>query len=370
VSVIDTASVAPGQRRRHVGEITTMRGIACLAIVTLHALPGWLRHQGYEHPAWADLRLLLTVGTPTFVFLSGFVLAYAYPRSVPRGFLANRVRYILLPYLAIAAVTATYAGRQDLASVSGRLVELLLGGWHGYFVLVVLQFYVLHLVWFRLVDRLGQRTLLVASAAVNVAYLAVFNFTSAPAGAGPFLEHLWGRGHWLWLPAWLFYFALAYRCGTDVEALRAGTRRYLGRLVAATVAVAVAAIAIRHLGVLGVTSKRVDMVVLASLTALTLFGAAGRLRRTPWLLEQISRHSFGIYLLHILVLGQLYPWTLGPLGAAALPVNIVAALVLSGLTVALVSRLPFGSYVVGRVLPPTPPATDRAVVPAGRRSGR
>jgi surface polysaccharide O-acyltransferase-like enzyme len=94
----------------------------------------------------------------------------------------------------------------------------------------------------------------------------------------------------------------------------------------------------------------------------------GRLRRTPWLVEQVSRHSFGIYLLHMLVLGQLHAWTLEPLGAAALPVNVVAAVVLSGLVVAVVSRLPLGSYVVGRVLPPAPQEDDRAVASAGRPS--
>jgi membrane-bound acyltransferase YfiQ involved in biofilm formation len=368
VSVIDTASAAAGPRRAHVAEITTMRGIACVAIVLLHALPAWLRHLGLDGPGWADLRLLLTVGTPVFVFLSGFVLAYAYPRSVPRGFLVNRVRYILLPYLAVGLVTATYAGRADLATVPGRYAGVVLGGWHGYFVLVVLQFYVLHLVWWRFVDRFGQRALLLGAAVVNVGYLAVFNLTSAPTGGGPFVDHLWGRGYWYWLPAWLFYFALAYRCGTDVGGVRAWTRRHLRWLVVATVAVAAAALVIRHLGLLGVTSKRVDMVVLASLTALTLFGAVGRLRRTPWLVEQVSRHSFGIYLLHMLVLGQLHAWTLEPLGAAALPVNVVAAVVLSGLVVAVVSRLPLGSYVVGRVLPPAPQEDDRAVASAGRPS--
>lgn len=77
-------------------EMFVLRSIACLSIALLHAL-----YRVYDdgNTPWVEsVGLLLTFGTPVFVFISQFVLSFAYPDGIPAKFWEKRIKYILLPY--------------------------------------------------------------------------------------------------------------------------------------------------------------------------------------------------------------------------------------------------------------------------------
>ncbi|WMT42378.1 acyltransferase family protein [Paenibacillus sp. D2_2] len=101
--------------RKMNAEMFVLRSIACLSIALLHAL---YRVYDADTP-WVELvGLLLTFGTPVFVFISQFVLSYAYPDRVPEGFWRKRVKYILLPYIFFGTLYAGLKG-VDMASSQG-----------------------------------------------------------------------------------------------------------------------------------------------------------------------------------------------------------------------------------------------------------
>lgn len=82
--------------RKMNSEMFVLRSVACLSIALLHAL-----YRVYDdgNTPWVEsVGLLLTFGTPVFVFISQFVLSFAYPNEIPARFWEKRIKYILLPY--------------------------------------------------------------------------------------------------------------------------------------------------------------------------------------------------------------------------------------------------------------------------------
>ena len=97
--------------KKTIDEIFLMRSIACLSIVFLH---GIARSFLEENGIVGSISLLLTFGTPTFVFISEFILARSYPEQLPTNFWGKRVKYVLFPYLLFGTFYAGSKGLRDL----------------------------------------------------------------------------------------------------------------------------------------------------------------------------------------------------------------------------------------------------------------
>jgi membrane-bound acyltransferase YfiQ involved in biofilm formation len=78
-------------------EIYWLRAYGCIAVFLFH----WLDHlnQRVDNLATDLMRIPLVLGTPVFLFISIFVFAVRYDKQVPPGFLLQRVKYVMLPYL-------------------------------------------------------------------------------------------------------------------------------------------------------------------------------------------------------------------------------------------------------------------------------
>lgn len=83
-----------------VQEIIILRSIACLTVVFIHAItrsPSTFDSVNKMDIVFSYLQLLLMYGTPMFVFISEFVLAYNYKDRIPDKFISKRIKFILLP---------------------------------------------------------------------------------------------------------------------------------------------------------------------------------------------------------------------------------------------------------------------------------
>ncbi|MEH6992332.1 acyltransferase family protein, partial [Neobacillus drentensis] len=136
--------------KKLVNEIFLMRTISCLSILLLHSLA---RAYAYDNNIVNLMQLLLTFGTPTFVFISEFILARSYPQELPANFWSKRLKFIMVPYILFGTFYALMKGFEQslssgndfLGSFGGFLWKhILLGDYHGYFILVIFQFYLLH----------------------------------------------------------------------------------------------------------------------------------------------------------------------------------------------------------------------------------
>lgn len=318
------------ERGERLPELDLLRAVALVAVALIHA-SAWVAPA--EAPPNASLAAAISslarFCVPAFVFASGFALQRSSAgRAMDRGaFLGKRVRRILLPW---AACVPLFLWVDSRAGPVGTLWQwLAFGPGHLYFLLLTAQLSVVfvfmprdarRLRWFALAAvavQLGLsawRTYAALPASGWLAWAAVYlTHEEAPFWIGTFalgalLGSAWDRlaGLARWWPLWV---ALAFAAGAVVL--------LEGRLVPAG--------ALREGNGAYAWPSRLPQAVMWSLALLW----AGRLSRhaaSSPVVQALSRHSLGIYLLHPLALTVLGPATVTLPAAMRVPLLMAAAL--------------------------------------------
>ncbi|MCR6098005.1 acyltransferase family protein [Salipaludibacillus agaradhaerens] len=341
-------------RSNVIKEIYWLRAIACLAVVLTHSITTTLSHyvdtmsQAEEYLLIA-LRFIFLFGTPTFVFISEFLLSYSYANGVPKGFFVKRIKFLLVPFIFMGVVFATITREIGGSFINQVALNLFMGGYTGYFVLVIFQFYLLHMLMEKRLKVWSPRLVLVGSFVINVAYLSFFHFTTPPAsGLG---EYFWQRGHWLPVFGWLFYFTVGYYSGKHYRTIIEKLKPYKQYVYVLPFLITVPIFGLVRTDILSVvSSKRIDYVLFTTAVIAFILLLASQVNKTPSLILIISKYSFNIYLLHTVFLhfmpqiNLIHPFLY-------LIIATVACIGLSILVVKLTSILPFRSYLFGKTLP-------------------
>ncbi|MFC5405395.1 acyltransferase [Cohnella soli] len=139
-------------------ELQLVRALAILCVLTVHASASAtiaMQHSGY-YWFYNFLNIFAKVGTPTFIFLSSFVLFYSYycrplDGKLISSFYKKRLLYILVPYALFSViyfVMVRYSANEVLfdADALATFWKKLITGKayaHLYFVFISIQFYVL-----------------------------------------------------------------------------------------------------------------------------------------------------------------------------------------------------------------------------------
>lgn len=147
-------------RQERLPQLDIFRALAILGVLHVHASSFAAGEQALHSPYyyWLNwINIFFKFGTPSFIFLSSFVLFYNYygrpvTRSLIINFYRRRLKYILLPYLLASmgyyALTLYVNGRL-MQSLGGNLLSFsraLFSGSayaHLYFVFISIQFYLL-----------------------------------------------------------------------------------------------------------------------------------------------------------------------------------------------------------------------------------
>ncbi|WP_308636336.1 acyltransferase family protein [Paenibacillus silvisoli] len=340
-------------KKNIISEVFFLRAIACLSIVLLHSISevsdsgeGWI----------GAIRLLLAFGTPAFIIISEIVLANAYPSHTPKGFLKKRLLFIAIPYLSFVILYSL----QDLFTLSGKgnaaahffknfVISLFLGESPAYFVLIIFQFYLLHILFTRHVfNRFKPSWIVVLAGVVNVLYLAFFNLTSPPDNA--IALYMWERFYRIPFLGWLFYFVVGYYLGKNYAVFLSQLNRlkyYVFALVPLTGFVSIYLLEQNIVPTL--SSKRFDLILFTLSMAFMLLILASKFKTIPAFFVKISQYSFGIYLLHPFVLSVSERFLMFENNLVRFVVLFAITLGGSVITIALINRFPWGSYIVGRV---------------------
>ncbi|MFT4401775.1 acyltransferase family protein [Bacillus sp. SW14] len=358
-------------------EIFMIRCISCLCVVLLHIISMVLMLQA---EALANIshtidsfRTLLMFSTPAFIFISEFLLARSYPDGVPDGFLKKRGKVIFVPFLFIASIdallmTSAMGGEVTfLAFVQKYLANVLLGNFIGYFILVIFQFYILHIIFHEHLKKASPKWVLSISFVVTAAYLSYFSAVSpAPAseegGAFPFF--------WVPFTGWLFYFCLAYYCGKEYKRFLALLNQYRRVIYGAALASAALVVTVSYGGETGmISSKRPDIMLYSTSMIFLCFHLFSNMKHVPKIVMFISNYSFSIYLLHayFMIIGYVL-FTNMP-GIPAVPaVLLLFAVCTAGpiLTSWALNKFKYGYLFVGKVYQPK---QKKAIVEVGDHAG-
>jgi Acyltransferase family. len=332
------------ERKKIVPELIIVRAIACLTVVLMHSIT--LTLGGAEAgPGLTAVRTLVLFSTPVFAFMSAFLIGYSKRKRTYGETIWLRVKYLLTPYLVFAAFYAAWQAYNWHVPFLPRLSYNIRGGYHGYFVLVVMQFYLVHPLMKPLMDRFGPKVMLTAAGVVNFLYLAALNLGWVSL---PYLGFNWYH----LLPAWVFYYVLGYYSGRDRDAFQAWLGRYWPGAVLLLLASAATAVYFTETGFLPLTSQRFDIFVYAVAVILVGFWITGRFQRVPALLNHVNRASYGIYLLHWFFL-ELFLRVARPFFSLPREVIILAlwmaAALAAGLVTYALNRFRWGAFVVGRL---------------------
>lgn len=338
-------------------EIFIMRSIACLCIVFIHAIGVGLTTTSQETGAFSavifdSINIILYFGTPMFIFISELLIAYSYKnRKIPDHFLSKRFKLIFLPFLFMA-VFYSIPHATSLGDWGTKVfLNAVIGDFHGYFVLIIFQFYLLHLILHKHLKNWNPKVVLTVTLLINVTYLAVFNFTN-PANI-PFGAYIWERFYWVPFLGWIFYFALGFYCGHYYERFVSLIKEHRKWVLMAPVVTTALMLFLYHSEWLTVhSSKRIDLLLHTTAVSFFIFYVATQLKQLPNWLISISQYSFGIYLLHffyILFIDLIYNQLSIQLGIFYIFILFAASTISSIGTIYYLNKWKYGQYIVGKI---------------------
>lgn len=335
--------------KKIIKEINSIRSIACLCVVFLHAIQERL-FSWESNDTLHTILGLLAYGTTTFIFLSELVLSRSYPDRLPERFFKKRVIPLLVPFIVMCFFYAFIGNYNDFPNVLRSFGLNLIGNYQGpWFILVIFQFYALHQLFVKYLRKIPAVFVLAGSFILNETYLAVFNLIDPPSKTG-FMAYLWGFGYWVPCFGWLFYFSLAYYCGKNYERFIQYLKSRSILVLTAPIVGAALIVYVDTFHAMPYGSKRMDMVPFATAMILALFLILSRLKKQPALLEFISQYTFGIYLIHLFFIRATYK-TLHYIGLDfgyfEIPVMFLSAAIASIIAVHVLNKLPYGRYLIG-----------------------
>lgn len=292
-----------------VNELFFLRAIACLSIVFIHAINVSFENLGIRkdpdfllvNSILFAIQILLMFGTPMFVFISEFLLAYSYKNKMPKGFMKKRLKYILIPYISMgifySVVRAVEQGINSVDTILSMTARIIfLGDFHGYFILIIFQFYFLHYIFIKYIEKFNAKYVIMLSLVINVLYLGFFNFQSPPQYFEGFYWNFITKIPFL---AWISYFVIAFYCGRNLDEFKLILKKYKKFIVTAPFIMGGIVLLMCYSKILTpIHSKRVDILFYTISVAFFLFYIAMKLKRVPNIFMLVSSYSFGIYLLH------------------------------------------------------------------------
>lgn len=285
-----------------------MRAIACLSIVMIHTITTTfykfdMPNEGYLLRVF---QLLLLYVTPMFVFISEFLLAKHYKTQVKEGFVKQKLLTLGIPYIIINLGLAYVYGHPSNLTEYLDSVKFMMfhGGTLTYFIIIIFQFYALHMLFAKHLVKLNPLKLIAYSLIVTTLFWAMRTFVDAPEVW--YLNWLWQREGWMIFIGWLSYFLLGFYMGYYYEALMTNIQKYTKYIVLGTIIVIVITLINYLSGWLTlVDSKRIDTPIYVTMIILIFFLISSYVKYVPKFFILISNYSFSIYLIHYFIVHRL-----------------------------------------------------------------
>ncbi|MHB9093620.1 MAG: acyltransferase [Eubacteriales bacterium] len=359
--------------KARIGELDTFRGLAFAAVVLQHTIGIYNQRGGFTTiDKWlaAGLFSAAKFAVPAFVFVTGLVLFYNYYDSLNyHGFIVKRFTEVGIPYLAWSLYYTSFYTRRwpvtpDYFKVYVKNILSGKGGYHLWFIVLIMQFYILFPVWrylFQLAGRLlrssASKWAVLAAAGFFYLWLVVWAYSTQFSTQNPvLLSILKYRDHISLL--WYLYFMIGGVAGLNLKKFRSLLKPLTKPALLTYVVIFYyfthlmaggdSRISLKYAG-----SFTPAMAIFSVATILLFYRLAITLSDKVHFFDTLGRYSLGAYLAHAAVLN----WTtlaviyLTP-GAGItlhLLLTFILTVLISLVLTMLLNRLPLGNFLTGRV---------------------
>lgn len=293
-------------------ELVYLRAIICAIIIVTHLLTQiTLKHENMEGGSLVlqfYIRNIVIFGTPCFIILSQLLTTLNYQKVTYR-YLTTRVKYILIPYILMGLFYSYSESLLTDSSFNKQFIEnVLLGQWYGYFIVVIMQFFILSYIIFKINYNLfNSKILLLLSFILQQSFL--YYFTNNTAFHDTVL-HYYPLSENTIIFGWIFYFFLGAYMGYNYERVLNFLERYLVIMIVLAVATYFVFIALANGDYWNVTSFSYSLTPYNSIMFIVILGICTHFKTMLFnTIQMISAFSFFIYLLHPIILDSLFAYT-------------------------------------------------------------
>ncbi|WP_166786689.1 acyltransferase family protein [Jeotgalibacillus salarius] len=340
--------------KERIAGIDWLRAFACLSVVWVHSISRALVTYDLPESSIEMARLLqitFIFATPMFVMMSEYILSYSYPNRTPNEFWKKRILYILIPYFTIPFVYAGYFGLLGTftwEAISDRAFNyILFASWHGYFILIIFQFYVLHFIFNRFNKYLNPYLLISLSILITMGYNMFFKTFSSPGGNW---DLLWNHYGIILFPGWLAFFTIAYFAGRHAIEIKPFLKKAGPGFIVLTCIALLYCIYNVMDGVTGISSRRNDVLIYTILLFMSVLSISVYIKKVPYLIKVISKYSFAIYLLHMMLLQVYARYLPYELSVSAFTITAFVFGVISSIAISwLLKWIPGSQFLIGQL---------------------
>lgn len=324
------------QRRSHVYELDPLRALTAWSVVAVHTLSGTANLNYSEVGVQLQNAVVVAMHftREVFIFVTAFALVYVYygkPFALKR-FWTRRSLSVLLPYCiwSIVYVWVNFQGQSPVTFIKTSIIDILTGNasYQLYYILITIQFYIILPLFLLFLKRFAQhpwKTLTVSFVIQVVLFYADYHLlqqgTLASTDFWKFVSQYQDR----FVLAYQFYFVLGGIAALYFQQIRTFLLHY-GWMVACGMVAAISILWLHYVlqirvyqESLGYATSVLQPVMVFYSLAVILFGCwlaclwtshKNRDRRPrgyrTW--QVLSDASFGVFLIHVLLLSAILKW--------------------------------------------------------------
>ncbi|WP_416350040.1 acyltransferase family protein [Mammaliicoccus lentus] len=293
-------------------EFIYLRTFLCLLIVLTHVMTEFsitneLDSRQFQTLYW--IRMIIIIGTPSFIILSQLLTTLNYNEKLTPGYLRVRLKYILIPYLIMGGFYSYSESLKLNDSFSKHFLEnVVQGNWYGYFILIIIQFFLLNWLVYRInANILYSKWSLIIAFSLNTLYLYSYQNIEEVT---KFVDTYYPLSSETFIVGWIFYYIFGSYVGHNYDKVLRFVKQYITLIIFLTVVTFIL------FGIVGkhdywtVSSIDYRILLYVCYVFLLLINFSSQFDSFMFnSVKLISAFSFFIYLMHPIILEYIFQYT-------------------------------------------------------------